>query len=73
MSYPDRTLAMNSKNEDFPTPVSPTRRTVNCTFASFFDVLMIPSLRASMSLENTVRTIHQGIVEIYLRVRMVPP
>jgi hypothetical protein len=51
---------MNSKNEDFPTPVSPTRRMVNRTFVSFFDVLMIPSLRASMLLENTVRTYSSG-------------
>jgi hypothetical protein len=72
MSYPNRTLAMNSKKEDFPTPVSPTRRRVNITFVSFFDVLMIPSLSASMLLEKTVRTIHQGIVETCL-VGMVSP
>jgi len=36
---------------------SPTRRMVYGTFALFFDVLMIPLLRDSTSLANTVRTI----------------
>ena len=54
MSLPLRTLAMNSKSEDFPTPVSPTRRIVYGLFALFFDILIIPFLRDSTSLENTV-------------------
>ena len=45
---------MSSKTDDFPTPVSPTRRMVYGAFALFFDVLMIPFLRDSTSLENTV-------------------
>src|SRR5258706_7923960 len=56
MSLPARTLAMNSKNEDFPTPVSPTRRMVYCLFALVFDVLMIPFLRDSTLLENAFST-----------------
>jgi len=56
MSFPIRVLAINSKTEDFPTPVSPTRRMVYGEFALFFDALMIPFLRDSTSLENTVRT-----------------
>jgi len=55
MSLPASTLAMSSKTEDFPTPVSPTRRMVYDAFASFFDVLMIPLLSDSTSLANTVR------------------
>ena len=47
---------MNSKTEDFPTPVSPTRRMVYGIFPRFFDVLMIPFLRDSTSLENIVIT-----------------
>ena len=47
---------MNSKTEDFPTPVSPTRRMVYGVFALFLDVLMIPFLRDSMSLEIIVET-----------------
>ena len=42
--------------EDFPTPVSPTRRMVYGVISLFFDVLMIPFLRDSTSLENMVRT-----------------
>jgi len=53
MSFPRRIFAINSKTEDFPTPVSPTRRMVN---ALFLDVLMTPFLRDSMSLENIVKT-----------------
>ncbi len=56
MSLPARTLAMNSKSEDFPTPVFPTRRIVYGLFALFFDTLMIPFLRDTTSLENTVLT-----------------
>ena len=47
---------MNSNSEDFPVPVSPTRRMVYGTFSLFFDVLMIPFLRDSTSLGDTVRT-----------------
>jgi len=46
---------MNSTSEDFPRPVPPTRRIVCGAFALFFAVLMIASLRDSMSL-NLVRT-----------------
>ncbi len=51
-----RILAINSKTEDFPTPVSPTRRMVYVAFALFFDVLTMPFLRDSTSLKDTVRT-----------------
>lgn len=47
---------MNSKTEDFPTPISPTRRMVYGAFALFFNVLTIPCLRDSTSLEDIVRT-----------------
>jgi len=47
MSLPVRTLAMNCKNEDFPTPGSPTRRMV---YGLFLDVLTIPFLRDLTSL-----------------------
>ena len=47
---------MNSKSEDFPAPVSPTRRMVYGLYALFFDVLTIPFLRDSKSLEDTVLT-----------------
>ena len=43
---------MSSKTEDFPTPVSPIRKMVYGAFVLFFDVLMIPCLRDSMSLGN---------------------
>ena len=47
---------MNSNREDFPVPVSPTRRMVNGPACSlFFDVLMIPFLRDSTSLGDIVR------------------
>lgn len=52
MSLPRRTLAMNSKTKDFPTPVSPRTRMV---YGAFFDVFMIPPLRESTSLGNRVR------------------
>jgi hypothetical protein len=55
MSLPASTLAMNSKTEDFPTPVSPTRRMVYGVFALFLDVLMVPFLRDSTSLEDNVK------------------
>jgi len=47
---------VSSKDEDFPTPVSPTRRMVYGAFALFFDVLMT-LLRDSTLLANTVETI----------------
>ena len=47
---------MNSRSEDFPVPVSPTRRMVYGPFSLFFDVLMIPFLRDSTSLGDIVRT-----------------
>jgi len=53
---------MNSKTDDFPTPVSPTRRIVYGAFASFFDVLTTALLRDSTSLDNRVRTIALKIV-----------
>ena len=43
---------MSSNTEDFPTPVSPTRRMVYDAFALLFDVLTIPCLRDSTSLSN---------------------
>ena len=46
---------MNCMIEDFPTPGSPTRRIVYGAFVLFFDVLMVPFLRDSTSLGNTVR------------------
>ena len=46
---------MYSKNNDFPTPVSPTRRMVYGARAAFFKVLILPFLRDSTSLENTIR------------------
>ena len=52
MSLPIRTLAINSKTEDFPTPVSPIRRMVYGISGLFFDVLMIPFLRDSTSLQK---------------------
>jgi len=45
---------MSSMIEDFPTPVSPTRRMVYDLFA---DVLIIPFLRDSTSLEKMIRRI----------------
>jgi hypothetical protein len=42
--------------EDFPTPVSPTRRIVYGAFVVLFDVWMIPCLRSTTLLENTIRT-----------------
>ena len=63
---------MSSKTEDFPTPVSPTRRMVYGVFALFFDVLIIPFLRDSTSLKkygqdciNNV-TVTYSIVEVLL-------
>ena len=48
---------MNSNNEDFPVPVSPARRMVYGPACSlFFDVLMIPFLRDSTSLDVVVST-----------------
>jgi hypothetical protein len=66
MSLPRRTLAMNSKTEDFPTPVSPTRTIVYDAFALFFDVVMTPSLRDSTLLEKMVRTIAKVLLLTYL-------
>ena len=51
-----RTLAMNSNSEDFPVPVSPTRRIVYGACLLFFDVLMIPFSRDSTLLGDIVRT-----------------
>jgi len=48
---------MNSKSDDFPTPVSPTRRIVYGAFAGPACVLMFPFLRDSTLLENKVRAI----------------
>jgi len=45
---------MSSMTEDFPTQVSPTRRIVYDLFA---DVLIIPCLRDSASLEKMIRRI----------------
>jgi len=61
MSLPIRTLAINSKTEDFPTPVSPTRRMVYGLSVLLLDVLMIPFLRDSTSLENTVKNDLSGM------------
>ena len=47
---------MSSKTEDFPTPVSPTRRMVYGAFALCLDVLMVPFLSDSTLLENAVST-----------------
>jgi len=47
---------MSSKTEDFPTPVSPTRRIVYGAFILFFDILITPFLRDSTSLEKMIRT-----------------
>ena len=54
---------MNFKTEDFPTPVSPTRRMV-CGVS--FDVLIVPFLRDSVSLRNTVRRCGLKDVVTYL-------
>jgi len=59
MSLPVRTLAINCKNEDFPTPGSPTRRVV---FGLFFDVLTIPFLRDFTSLGNLLAS-SMGLLE----------
>ena len=50
---------MSSKTEDFPTPVSPTRRMVYGVFVLFFDVLIIPFLRDSTSLKKIRSGLHQ--------------
>ena len=50
---------MSSRVEDFPTPVSPTRRMVYGVSALFFDVLMIPCLRSSALLEILLELIHR--------------
>jgi hypothetical protein len=55
MSLPARALARNCKNEDFPTPGSPTTRMVY--------VLTIP-LRDPGSLVNTVSRCIGAVVEI---------
>ena len=46
---------MNSKTEDFPTPVSPTIRMVYGAPTWFFETLMIPFLSDSTSLRNPSR------------------
>src|SRR5258706_3941026 len=74
MSLPIRILAINSKTEDFPTPGSPTRRIVYGAFALFFDVLMIPFLRDSTSLENKIKDRYtENVVETYLIVGVLYP
>ena len=50
---------MSSRAEDFPTPVSPTRRMVQGAFALIFDDLMIPCLRLSTLLEIWSVLMHQ--------------
>ena len=62
---------MSSKTEDFPTPVSPTRRTVYGGVAVLFDVLMTPFLRDCTSLETGSELMHKGVVEPYLRVMVL--
>jgi hypothetical protein len=47
---------MSSKSEDFPVPIPPTRMIVYTVSALFFDVLIIPFLRDSTSLGNTVKS-----------------
>src|SRR5258706_11702943 len=60
---------MSSKIEDFPTPVSPMRRMVYGAFALFAELLMIPFLRDSTSLANTVRNCaSKGVVGTHLMV-----
>ena len=54
---------MNFKTEDFPTPVSPTRRMV-CGVS--VDALIVPFLRDSVSLRNTVRRCRLKDVVTYL-------
>ena len=61
MSFPLRTLAKSSKSVDFPTPVSPRRRMVYGAFALLAGMLMIPSLRDSMSLEIGLGLVHPRI------------
>ena len=50
---------MNSTAEDLPTPAPPTRRMLYDTFVLFLDVLMIPFLRDSTSLENMSEWLHR--------------
>lgn len=57
---------MNSNSEDFPVPVSPTRRTVYGALSLFFDVLMIPFLRDLTSLEFCQNTYKKAITGTYL-------
>ena len=64
---------MNSKAEDFPTPVSPIRRIVYGVFALFFDVLTIALLMDSTSLGNGVRTIALKIASCLLDNRGATP
>ena len=57
---------MNSTTKDLPTTAPPTRRMVHDTFVLFLDVLMIPLLRDSTSLEICQSgSIEEG-VETYL-------
>jgi hypothetical protein len=51
---------MSSKSEDFPTPVSPTRRSVYDAFAGFAGALMIPCLRYATLLRIASEVLHQG-------------
>ena len=50
---------MSSKSEDFPTPVSPTRRMLYGAFVLLFDALMIPLLRDSTLLKPNHYMTHQ--------------
>ena len=59
---------MNSNSEDFPVPVSPTRRMLYGALALFFDVLMTPFLRDFISLENTIRPEPMNVAQTYLMV-----
>jgi len=47
---------MKCKSDDFPMPVSPTRRMVDGARMLSLDVLMMPVLRVSTSLGNAIRT-----------------
>jgi hypothetical protein len=63
---------MNSNSEDFPVPVSPTRRRVYGLFSMFLDVLIIPSLRDSTSLKCTVRPMPENMAGAHLMAGMAP-
>lgn len=56
---------MNVKSEDFPPPVSPTRRIVYGLFALFLDILRIPCLRDAMSLDIPSEIMRHRCYQIY--------